>query len=94
MIVAFRRHTLLLLLDDCLYAHQPTIPHLTRSSLHRCLARHGISRLPEVEGALKAVEQQQPSTGNFNGGVMKRPGDDAPPPPSSSSGRWATSGPR
>jgi transposase InsO family protein len=26
------------------------IPHLTRSSLHRCLERHGISRLPEVEG--------------------------------------------
>jgi len=26
------------------------MPHLTRSSLHRCLQRHGISRLPEVEG--------------------------------------------
>ena len=43
------KHTLLPL-DDCLYALQPTIPHLTRSSLHRCLQRHGISRLPEVEG--------------------------------------------
>ncbi|MDF1719565.1 MAG: IS481 family transposase [Minwuia sp.] len=49
MIVAFRRHTLLPL-DDCLYALQPSIPHLTRSSLHRCLQRHGISRLPETEG--------------------------------------------
>jgi transposase InsO family protein len=49
IIVAFRRHTLLPL-DDCLYALQPTIPHLTRSSLHRCLQRHGIGRLPEVEG--------------------------------------------
>ena len=48
VIVAFRRHTLLPL-DDCLYALQPTIPHLTRSSLHRCLQRHGISRLPEVD---------------------------------------------
>jgi transposase InsO family protein len=48
-IVAFRKHTLLPL-DDCLYALQPTFPHLTRSSLHRCLQRHGISRLPEVEG--------------------------------------------
>lgn len=48
-IVAFRRHTLLPL-DDCLYALQPTIPHLTRSALHRCLQRHGISRLPDVEG--------------------------------------------
>ena len=49
IIVAFRRHTLLPL-DDCLYALQATIPDLTRSSLHRCLQRHGISRLPEVEG--------------------------------------------
>lgn len=49
VIVAFRRHTLLPL-DDCLYALQPTIPHLTRSSLHRCLQRHGISRLPDVDG--------------------------------------------
>lgn len=49
IIVAFRRHTLLPL-DDCLYALQATIPHLTRSSLHRCLQRHGISRLPEVTG--------------------------------------------
>jgi hypothetical protein len=49
IIVAFRRHTLLPL-DDCLYALQPSIPHLTRSSLHRCLQRHDISRLPEVTG--------------------------------------------
>ena len=49
VIVAFRRHTLLPL-DDCLYALQPTIPHLTRSSLHRCLQRHGISRLPDMNG--------------------------------------------
>ncbi len=49
VVVAFCRHTLLPL-DDCLYALQATIPHLTRSSLHRCLQRHGISRLPEVDG--------------------------------------------
>ncbi len=48
-VVAFRRYTLLPL-DDCLYALQPTLPHLSRSNLHRCLQRHGISRLPEVEG--------------------------------------------
>ena len=41
MVVAFRRHTLLPL-DDCLYALQPSIPHLTRSALHRCLQRHGL----------------------------------------------------
>lgn len=50
LIIAFRRHTLLPL-DDCLYALQATIPHLTRSSLHRCFQRHDISRLPEMEGA-------------------------------------------
>ena len=49
LIVAFRKHTLLPL-DDCLYALQPSIPALTRSSLHRCLQRHGISRLPECDG--------------------------------------------
>lgn len=48
IIEAFRKHTLLPL-DDCLYAFQATIPHLTRSSLHRCLQRYGISRLPDVE---------------------------------------------
>ena len=50
VVVAFRRHTLLPL-GDCLYALQPAIPRLTRSSLHRCLERHGISRLPEIEGS-------------------------------------------
>jgi hypothetical protein len=47
LIVAFRKKTLLPL-DDCLYALQETIPHLTRSTLHRCLKRHGISRLPDT----------------------------------------------
>jgi transposase InsO family protein len=46
--VAFRKHTLLPL-DDCLYALQATIPQLTRSALHRCFQRHGISRLPHLE---------------------------------------------
>ncbi len=56
MAVAFRRHTLLPL-DDCLYALQATIPHLTRSSLHRLLQRHDISRLPEVEGEKAAKKK-------------------------------------
>jgi hypothetical protein len=48
MVVAFRRHTLLPL-DDCLYALQPSIPHLTD---RRCTAaaQRGISRLPDIEG--------------------------------------------
>src|SRR3954470_16002755 len=59
VIVAFRRHTLLRL-DDCLYALQATIPHLTRSSLHRCLQRHGISRLPKTEGDKPAKKRFKP----------------------------------
>jgi transposase InsO family protein len=55
LIVAFRKHTLLLL-DDCLYALQATLPHLTRSALHRCLQRHGISRLPEIAGEKPAKQ--------------------------------------
>ena len=49
LIVAFRRHTLLPL-DDCLSARQATVPHLTRSSLHRLFERHAVSRLPTAEG--------------------------------------------
>ncbi len=49
IIVAFRRYSLLPL-DDCFYALQPNIPQLTRSSLDRCLQRHGISRLPDMKG--------------------------------------------
>ena len=48
VIAAFRKHTLLPL-DDCLYTLQNTIPNLTRSSLHRCLQRHNISRLPSTK---------------------------------------------
>jgi transposase-like protein len=47
-IVAFRRPALQPP-DDCLYALQPSIPHLTRSALRRCPRRHGNLRLPEVE---------------------------------------------
>jgi len=45
-IVAFRQLTLLPL-DDILYSLQETMPHLSRSSLHRCLQRHGCSVLPK-----------------------------------------------
>ena len=46
MVVEFRRRTLLPL-DDILGCLRDTIPRLTRSALHRCLVRHGISRLPQ-----------------------------------------------
>ncbi len=59
LMVAFRRHTLLPL-DNCLYALQATIPHLTRSALHRCLKRHGINRLPATEGDKPAKKKFKP----------------------------------
>src|SRR5215210_1536019 len=45
IVVEFRRRTLLPL-DDVLGCLRASIPTLTRSALHRCLVRHGISRLP------------------------------------------------
>ena len=47
-IVSFRQLTQLSR-DDCLYALQATIPYLTRSTLHRCLTRHGINRLDAMK---------------------------------------------
>jgi hypothetical protein len=54
--VAVRRPTLRPL-DDCLYAWQATLPHLTRSARHRCLQRHGISRLPAMAGEQPGKKQ-------------------------------------
>lgn len=65
LIVAFRKHTLLPL-DDCLYALQATIPHLTRSSLHRLFQRHDISRLPSVEGDRPRKKFKTYSIGYFH----------------------------
>jgi len=52
MVVAFRQKTMLPL-DDVLGCLRDTIPNLSRSALHRCLQRHGISRLPKDETADK-----------------------------------------
>jgi transposase InsO family protein len=46
IVVEFRRRTL----DDVLGCLREAIPKLSRSALHRCLVRHGISRLPRDEG--------------------------------------------
>lgn len=51
IVLEFRRRTLLPL-DDVLGCLMDTIPNLSRSALHRCLQRHGISRLPAGEARL------------------------------------------
>jgi len=63
-IVAFRQKTLLPL-DDCLYALQEAIPHLTRSSLHRCLVRHDISRLPKENVDKRKTKKFEEYTGGY-----------------------------
>lgn len=56
-IVAFRKMTELPL-DDVLYSLQETIPHLSRSSLHRCLKRHGCSVLPKKQVSTSADKKK------------------------------------
>jgi len=50
-------------LDGVYIALKKVIPHLTRSSLHRCLQRHGVSRLPKR--TVKAEEVQELRVGMF-----------------------------
>ena len=56
IVVEFRRRTLLPL-DDVLGCLREAIPALSRSALHRCLQRHGISRLPQ--GEVKASKRRR-----------------------------------
>jgi transposase-like protein len=77
VVVAFRRHTRLPL-DDRLYVLQATIPHLTRCFPHRCLSRHGISRLSDACGD-KPVRRRSKSypIGTFHIDIAEvdRPGE-------------------
>jgi hypothetical protein len=68
MIVAFRRYTFLPL-DDCLYALQPSIPHLTRSALHRCLQRQ-VGRHVRLGRRSDHMLQEQ-----IDDGLKRRPKD-------------------
>lgn len=64
IVVAFRQKTLLPL-DDVLGCLRGSIPHLSRSALHRCLQRHGVSRLPVEETAEKRKRFKTYEIGNF-----------------------------
>lgn len=46
IICAFRQKTFLAL-DDCFIALKEQIPQLTHATLHRCLRRFGLNRLPQ-----------------------------------------------
>jgi len=65
MIVALRRQTLLPL-DDCLTILQDIIPGISRTSLHRCLKQHGISRLPSHCGKSRGRSTANTPIGHFH----------------------------
>jgi transposase-like protein len=69
-ITLFRRQTLLSL-DDCLYALQPSIPALSRSSLYRCFRRHKLNSLSAISNLAPAAKRSaDPSIGCFFVGVI------------------------
>jgi hypothetical protein len=71
MIVEFRRRTLLPL-DDVMGCLKDSIPNLTRSSLHRCLERHGISRLPDSQekASKRGKYAESPTAGEPTNGSL------------------------
>ena len=89
VIVAFRRHTLPPL-DDCLYALQPTIPHLTRSSLHRCLQRHGVRGCPRSKARPRPSGSSRPIRSAISISTSRR----FEPPRASSISLSPSTGPR
>jgi hypothetical protein len=67
--VAFRLQSRLPL-DDCLFALRLSLPHLSRSALHRCFQRNGVSRLPPPTDISRETGD---SCGNFRFGLITMP---------------------
>ena len=88
VIVAFRKHTLLPL-DDCLYALQPSIPHLSRSSLHRCLQRHGIGGYPMSRATGRPRRNSRATRSATSTSTLPR----CRPPKASSISSWPSTAP-
>ena len=89
MIVAFRRHTLLPL-DDCLYALQPTIPHLDALVVAPLAPGAMVSRLPQVEGEASPKRRLAHPIGYFRTSTSRR----FEPPRASSISLSPSTGPR
>jgi transposase InsO family protein len=70
MICAFRQKTLLPL-DDCYIALKDQIPALTRSNLHRCLKRHGMSVLPKEEAPKEKKRFKDYDIGFFHADICE-----------------------
>ncbi|MET3524503.1 hypothetical protein ABID25_006374 [Mesorhizobium abyssinicae] len=76
IVVAFRQKTLLPL-DDVLGCLRDTIPNLSRSALHRCLQRHGISRLPveAVKDQARQCPRNQPVSASTASAQINAPSE-------------------
>ena len=74
LIVVFRKRTCLRL-DDCYLRLKPIIPALSRSSLHRCLKRWGVSRLPQGLPEKLAPGEVNGSSAHFKIEIYALPGE-------------------
>jgi transposase-like protein len=63
-IVVFRKYTRLRL-NDCLAQLRPIIPTLSRSALHRCLKRYGVSRIPKGFARSRPKVEKVPKVDEF-----------------------------
>ena len=61
-------------LDDCLYALQATVPHLTRSSLHRLFQRHGDQPPAECRGRARRARSSRPIRSGTSTSISRRSG--------------------
>jgi hypothetical protein len=64
LIVVFRKRTRLPL-DDCLAYLKPAISDLSRSALHRCLNRYGVSRVPKGLRQMAPEKEDRKDYGRF-----------------------------
>ena len=74
LIVVFRKHTRLPL-EVCLAHLKPRIPTLSRSALHRCLKRHGVSRIPRGLAEKPPKVDLETQSAHFTIEVCAMPGE-------------------
>ena len=74
LIVVFRKHTRLPL-EVCLAHLKPRIPTLSRSALHRCLERHGVSRIPRGLAEKPPKVDLETQSAHFTIEVCTMPGE-------------------
>jgi hypothetical protein len=74
LIIAFRKHTRLPL-NECWACLKPMIPSLSRSALHRCLKRYGVSRVPKGQRQKLPEMEDRKDYGHFAIEIHALPGE-------------------